>query len=40
MLINHLLKPLVHSGIKNNTNIKINWLDSSNIINLKKNIKN
>ena len=34
-----LVEALIHSGIKNNTNIKINWLDSANIIILKKNLK-
>ena len=32
-----LVEALIHSGIKNNTNIKINWIDSANIIALKKN---
>ncbi len=34
-----LVEALIHSGIKNNTHIKINWIDSANIIALKKNLK-
>ena len=34
-----LVEALIHSGIKNNTKIKINWIDAGNIKILKKNIK-
>ncbi len=34
-----LVEALIHSGIKNNTKIKIYWIDAGNLKNLKKNIK-
>ena len=36
MLISHLVEALIHSGIKNNTKININWIDAGNLKNLKK----